>query len=415
MSKCENVKMSKCEYMKRFSIYIVLCTLSLTTLLSSCGVYRKYKSQTEVPDDLYGSGDSIAQIAMADSATIADISWREFFRDPFSLVPIADLTEMADKMTRNEIMTANEIRQVIGMKPSDEPKADKLQNSNLYQENEPTTEETDDLSEEDQQLMVAAYGGLDEEQTESALSDLDDLDSQLDELEALLDEDEVKHYASPYYDPVKAHEYYEEHKHLKGRRSTAGLNDEGKNAAKYIKKQLDEERKEKVQEHKDWTDEAIDISRDNKDTLVDSKRSKTKAAIEALQEKKQEQVEAHKTQTQNEIDSIRDSLKNMSKEQKARARDRLYAKIDSLREANRAERTRLNNDFKQTKTALNAAAKREITGFREDFKTKQTGFRDRHREVKTQLKEAYDKKYESELNKIRSDASFQKPKKTKNK
>ena len=82
MSKCENVKMSKCEYMKRFSIYIVLCTLSLTTLLSSCGVYRKYKSQTEVPDDLYGSGDSIAQIAMADSATIADISWREFFRDP---------------------------------------------------------------------------------------------------------------------------------------------------------------------------------------------------------------------------------------------------------------------------------------------------------------------------------------------
>ncbi len=74
--------MSKCEYMKRFSIYIVLCTLSLSTLLSSCGVYRKYKSQTEVPDDLYGSGDSIAQAAMADSATIADISWREFFRDP---------------------------------------------------------------------------------------------------------------------------------------------------------------------------------------------------------------------------------------------------------------------------------------------------------------------------------------------
>ena len=68
--------------MKRFSIYIVLCTLSLSTLLSSCGVYRKYKSQTEVPDDLYGSGDSIAQAAMADSATIADISWREFFRDP---------------------------------------------------------------------------------------------------------------------------------------------------------------------------------------------------------------------------------------------------------------------------------------------------------------------------------------------
>lgn len=57
----------------------------------------------------------------------------EFFRDPFSLVPIADLTELADKMTRNEIMTSNEIRQIIGLQPSDDPKADTLRNSNLYQ------------------------------------------------------------------------------------------------------------------------------------------------------------------------------------------------------------------------------------------------------------------------------------------
>lgn len=54
-----------------------------------------------------------------------------FFRDPFRLVPVSSLAEIADKMTRNEIMTSNEIRQKIGLKPSKDPKADELRNSNL--------------------------------------------------------------------------------------------------------------------------------------------------------------------------------------------------------------------------------------------------------------------------------------------
>lgn len=56
-----------------------------------------------------------------------------FFRDPFKLVPVADLAEIADKFTRNEIMTSNEIRQIIGMKPSKDPKADELRNANINQ------------------------------------------------------------------------------------------------------------------------------------------------------------------------------------------------------------------------------------------------------------------------------------------
>lgn len=56
-----------------------------------------------------------------------------FFRDPFKLVPVDNIAEIADKFTRNEIMTSNEIRQVIGMKPSDDPKADELRNSNIAQ------------------------------------------------------------------------------------------------------------------------------------------------------------------------------------------------------------------------------------------------------------------------------------------
>ena len=57
----------------------------------------------------------------------------EFFRDPFKLVPVNDIAEIADKFTRNEILTSNEIRQIIGMKPSSDPKADQLINSNISQ------------------------------------------------------------------------------------------------------------------------------------------------------------------------------------------------------------------------------------------------------------------------------------------
>lgn len=62
----------------------------------------------------------------------------EFFRNPFRLVPINNIAEIADKFTRNEILTSNEIRQIIGMKPSNDPKADQLINSNIAQ---PTVED----------------------------------------------------------------------------------------------------------------------------------------------------------------------------------------------------------------------------------------------------------------------------------
>ena len=56
-----------------------------------------------------------------------------YFKDPFKLVPVNDIAEIADKFTRNEIMTSNEIRQIVGMKPSSDPKADELVNSNISQ------------------------------------------------------------------------------------------------------------------------------------------------------------------------------------------------------------------------------------------------------------------------------------------
>lgn len=293
-----------------------------------------------------------------------------FFRDPFKLVPVNDIAEIADKFTRNEIMTSNEIRQVIGMKPSDDPRADELRNKNLSAPSEDNPSETLDEEEE------YSEDEMTQEEYDAAISDLDDLDAQLDELEAELeeeddDDDEIKHYASPYYDPVKAHEYYLKNRELKGRRSTAKLNDEGKNAARYVKEQLSTERKQKVETHKEQTNSTIDSLRENKNA----------------------QVEAHKNAMQVKIDNLRQKLKGMSKEEKARNKERIYGQIDSLRADNKAQRQRLAESFKAASGSL----------------------RTEHKEERSRLNDEYDEKYLQELDKIRSESKFQKVSKRKSK
>lgn len=67
----------------------------------------------------------LAQTALSQGQSI------EFFRDPFKLIPVSQLPEIVDKFTRNEVMTTNEVRQIIGMKPSEDPRADELRNKNL--------------------------------------------------------------------------------------------------------------------------------------------------------------------------------------------------------------------------------------------------------------------------------------------
>jgi hypothetical protein len=70
-----------------------------------------------------------------------------FFRDPFKLVPVEKLAEIADKFTRNEIMSSNEVRQIIGRKPSSDPRADELRNKNLSSPNNETSDVSNDVTE----------------------------------------------------------------------------------------------------------------------------------------------------------------------------------------------------------------------------------------------------------------------------
>lgn len=96
-----------------------------------------------------------------------------FFKDPFKLVPVSQIADIADKFTRNEIFTSNEIRQIIGVKPSKDPAADELRNKNL---NRPEGDSMD--------LLSATEGPV--EDYDSSMEELDDIDKQIAELESML-------------------------------------------------------------------------------------------------------------------------------------------------------------------------------------------------------------------------------------
>ena len=100
-----------------------------------------------------------------------------FFRDPFRLAPVSQIAEIADKFTRNEILSSNEVRAVIGMKPSDDPKANELRNSNINQKDGDSPSVDGDKVENQNGVPLS------DDDYAKQTSTLDDFDRQLDELE----------------------------------------------------------------------------------------------------------------------------------------------------------------------------------------------------------------------------------------
>lgn len=136
----------------------------------------------------------------------------------------------------------------------------------------------------------------------------------------------LAHYASPYYDPVKAHEYYMRTRQLKGRKSTAGLSSGQRETAAYVKYQLDEERKGKA---------------------------------EALRSDADASANQYKTEMQREIATLRAKFKGMSKEERAENRGAIQKEIKRLRSLNAMRRN-----------AIMAQYRSDATGLAEDYDEK---------------------------------------------
>lgn len=225
-----------------------------------------------------------------------------FFREVFKMMPINDVAEIADKFTRNEIATSNEIRQFIGLRPAGDPRANELRNSNISEAKDMVNYDVNGNPVDDNQ------NGVLEEDIDAELQQVEESDAELNEMEAMLRhsedytlKDQLMHYASKYYDPVKAHEYYEEHKELKGR-SKVTLTDEGRAIAKSVKENLNKEKKS-------------EIERSNEAT-------------------KQKQ-DSNAASLRNKIQSLNKFLKQLSPKERNLQKERIQTQISSLRERNK--------------------------------------------------------------------------------
>lgn len=172
----------------------------------------------------------------------------------------------------------------------------------------------------------------------------------------------LKHYASEYYDPVKAHQYYEEHKKLKGRTSTAGLSSSQKITASYVKKSIQDEYKNNVE----------------------SSKEEQKVKQEDLKNTAQNDITTYRDQAQIKINSLVSELKNMRPIDRKSNRLRIQRQIDILRADNTAKRKEI------------------LEKYKDDSGTLSTEYKNSRSQMKTDA----DNKYANELDKIRSESSY---------
>lgn len=337
-----------------------------------------------------------------------------FFRDPFKLVPVSKLSEIADTFIRNTILTPNEVRAIIGYKPSAEPQADALQNPNMY----PVAKEEADQNGGEELLSEKETAEM-----EGEIKSLDKYDEELDKLEAQLkqdafdefedvlihtglsfnelNEDDVtmflKQYASEYYDPVYAHEYYEKHKKLKGRNS---LNEKGKEIADYVKKKIYEERDSKIASSNKSTATQLSSAQNSRAAAIESSSNIRSKNVEARRNATQKAIENHKSQMDNQISQLQDELKAWGASGKKGKTKEIRNKIARLREANNEAKAKLKDDLssyssseREAHATRSAKAKDEYSSNAEKIKTSGSN------EV-SRIREDYDDRLANEMGKI---------------
>ena len=261
-----------------------------------------------------------------------------FYRKPFQFVSYTTLADLAQKLSQNAIITPNEFRQVLGLKPSNEAIANELSNKNLPPEEMGVDEES-------------VNPLVDMSNFQNDLNDLQEIDGSIDEIENMLHMDVqdkvIIHYASQYYDPQKAHQYYEEHKQLKGyanryggvggRGGTTGLNEKGREIAKITKYNINKERQLK--------DEQV------KNSLNQKKENAKQERIKAVNQAKENiKSSAAKMLTQ---------LQSMNEAQRKHAAIKIRGDIKKLRAEADQLREQLSEHYRQVSLELSEAAKAE--------------------------------------------------------
>ena len=218
-------------------------------------------------------------------------------------------------------------------------------------------------------------------------------------------EDYLAHYASKYYDPVKAHEYYLRTRELKGRRSSSNLNAEGKKVWSYTKNEISTAKKNDVQEEKNNRDNQIKALRAKADKTRESISSK----LEELRKSLSDITKWNKELAEDKRDTAIERLRNqkipegLSEEERARRIAERNAKIAKLRDDAKEEKATISESSSKTRAQYSSDAKAQRAKVASDLKAAISATREAYKTAKTSLDESYETIYQKEYDKIRAE------------
>lgn len=214
----------------------------------------------------------------------------------------------------------------------------------------------------------------------------------------------LRHYASPYYDPVKAHEYYMRTRELKGR-STTSLNDEGKKVWSYTKNNIKTEKKAKVKEEQEKRKAKIAELREKAATTREQITTKLKALNEELSKDVSSQKESIDSKKTTEIERLMavEIPSGLSKTERAKRVAERNEKIAKLRNDAKAEKTKVSQDTKEEKSENTANAQEQRKQVSAELKTAVEAARAAYKVAKENLDSSYEEIYQAEFDKIASE------------
>lgn len=211
-------------------------------------------------------------------------------------------------------------------------------------------------------------------------------------------ENHLMHYASKYYDPVKAHEYYLRNRELKGRQSSTKLNETGKEQWSYAKEQIKTEKNQKIEEAKTDRDSQIEELRAKAAEKRESITAKLKELNAKLSKDATSDKEQIDTSTSNSIDQLRSMMKSnaMSADRKIEIQN----KINELRENAAIDKANVTEETKaeKTKNSEDAATQRQEVAY--ELKSSISAAREAYKLAKENIDASYEEIYQQEFDKI---------------
>lgn len=211
-------------------------------------------------------------------------------------------------------------------------------------------------------------------------------------------ENHLMHYASKYYDPVKAHEYYIRNRELKGRQSSSKLNETGKEQWSYAKEQIKTEKNHKIEEVKTDRDSQIEELR----AKAAQKRESITAKLKELNTKLSEDAKTDRNQidvsTSNSIDQLRSMMKSntMSADRKIEIQN----KINDLRENAEIDKANVTEETKVEKTKNSEDATTQRQQVASELKSSIAAAREAYKLAKENIDVSYEEIYQQEFDKI---------------